>query len=578
MQINTTAIKQLNAFTQFAADFGFKSKKVAQIDDAARIDGTFRNIKASASDKAYVFRREQSDKDANNAVRRLFKQTIIDLFGGENRIPEDVRKKMELGDYGKGKPLTARRIAMVKDAVIKVLVKNKDGIIDEKGNARLAGEIIGDMRGLEEAVKKPAKGRNAIEDENAIHDRMNVKAPAKQKPAYAIYNQKIADDIRGDGFNNLPRDIQRAFDDVIAEINDLCGEGTVTSKGKLKTFVGSAPLCTELDARAKVFKRNLKYDDMCTILRNIIRKTNAVEAHALSKFVNKKLSKAVVNSLLQNIPGLKDELRRCNSGAAINATLERYREPIEMRLRIAATIDRFEMGGAKELLIDEYAKATGLSREKLSEILPLREYSGGNSTLISEMKSGKSPAQSDEEIEQAFRDNAKEYLRVRQDIAREVDLFDDIPEKVRENIRLSALTATTIKGFSLSKCHDCATDLDIHPFQSAIEAKPFSVDNAVTAMRQLFKQIDDFGKARLIDGSGKNLWASYGADDIQQFAATVMKFALADKPELVEALKTHADEIRDGVGKTIARNETGYLAMNTGIYQTISEMAEALEV
>jgi hypothetical protein len=571
MQINTTAIKQLNAFTQFAADFGFKSKRVAKLDEPAQNDGAVRTIKASTTDSAYALRRHTADKNANDAVRRMFKQTIIDLFGGENRIPSDVRKKMELGDYNKGKPLTARRIAMVKDAVIKVLIKNRDGIVDEKGNARLAGEIIGDMRGLEEVAKQPVKGKNG------------AKPQAKPKPAYAVYNKTIADDIDNESFNRLPRDIQRAFEDVMAEVNVLCGEGTVTTKGKLGSFIGSAPLNKEVAAYAKVLKRNMKGDDMRLILRNLIRKTNAVETRVLSNFLksvaNGPLSKSVANGLLQNVPGLKEDLKRCRTAEAVNLTLEGYRQQLDTRVRVNAIVDRFIANGGRavELLIDEYAKATGLSREKLAEILPLREYrSSGITKLAAAISSGENPAQTEEDIEKAFRDNAKEYLRVRQDIANEADRLVGIPDKVRENLRLSALTASNVKGFSLAKCRECATYLDLQPFRSAMMAEPFSLDNAVNAMRGLFPQIRDIGKDRLKDDDGKLFWNDYGADDIQQFAATVMKFALADDRDLMAALNSHADEIRDGVSASVTRQEAVFLSMNTGIYLTISEMAEAM--
>jgi hypothetical protein len=571
MQINTTAIKQLNAFTQFAADSGFKSKRVAKLDEPAQNDGAVRTIKASTTDSAYALRRHTADKNANDAVRRMFKQTIIDLFGGENRIPSDVRKKMELGDYNKGKPLTARRIAMVKDAVIKVLIKNRDGIVDEKGNARLAGEIIGDMRGLEEVAKQPVKGKNG------------AKPQAKPKPAYAVYNKAIADNVEEGDFNRLPRDIQRAFEDVMAEVNVLCGEGTVTTKGKLGSFIGSAPLTKEVAAYAKVLKRNMKGDDMRLILRNLVRKTNAVETRVLSNFLksvaNGPLSKSVANGLLQNVPGLKEDLKRCRTAEAVNLTLEGYRQQLETRVRVNAIVDRFIANGGRavELLIDEYAKATGLSREKLAEILPLREYrSSGITKLAAAICSGENPAQTEEDIEKAFRDNAKEYLRVRQDIANEADRFVDIPDKVRENLRLSALTASNVKGFSLAKCRECATYLDLLPFRSAMMAEPFSLDNAVNAMRGLFPQIRDIGRDRLKDDDGKLFWNDYGADDIQQFAATVMKFALADDRDLVAALNSHADEIRDGVSASVTRQEAVFLSMNTGIYLSISEMAEAM--
>jgi hypothetical protein len=56
-------------------------------------------------------------KSANDQVRDLFLQTIADMFGGEKNIPDLVRDNMRLEDFGKGKPLTARRIKLVATAV-----------------------------------------------------------------------------------------------------------------------------------------------------------------------------------------------------------------------------------------------------------------------------------------------------------------------------------------------------------------------------------------------------------------------------------------------------------------------------
>ena len=68
--------------------------------------------------------RRAPKKEANEAVRELFRQSIYDLFGGESMVPESVKTAMKLEDYGKGKPLSARRIRIVKAAI--------DGVQDMK--------------------------------------------------------------------------------------------------------------------------------------------------------------------------------------------------------------------------------------------------------------------------------------------------------------------------------------------------------------------------------------------------------------------------------------------------------------
>ena len=63
------------------------------------------------------FRRTADMKTANNQVRDLFRKTVADMFGGERNIPDIVRDNMKLEDFGKGKPLTARRINLVRIAI-----------------------------------------------------------------------------------------------------------------------------------------------------------------------------------------------------------------------------------------------------------------------------------------------------------------------------------------------------------------------------------------------------------------------------------------------------------------------------
>lgn len=78
-----------------------------------------RTITANAGDKVGKWSRSQEMKDANNLTRQVFKEAVAEMFGGEKNIPKKVLDAMNLRDYDKGKPLTARRILAVKAAVDK---------------------------------------------------------------------------------------------------------------------------------------------------------------------------------------------------------------------------------------------------------------------------------------------------------------------------------------------------------------------------------------------------------------------------------------------------------------------------
>ena len=71
----------------------------------------------SVTDSVHNWTRGVKEWIINDHTRDLFRQAVIDMFGGEARIPESVKKAMLLSDYGDGKPLTARRIIAVKAAI-----------------------------------------------------------------------------------------------------------------------------------------------------------------------------------------------------------------------------------------------------------------------------------------------------------------------------------------------------------------------------------------------------------------------------------------------------------------------------
>ena len=99
LEINAWYVK----FVQFAQqqDDAVNSKVIARVsgEDGA-LDG--RTITAATNDKVAPWtRRSHGKKDANNIARELFRQSIIDMFGGEDRIPESVKDAMLMKDYGR---------------------------------------------------------------------------------------------------------------------------------------------------------------------------------------------------------------------------------------------------------------------------------------------------------------------------------------------------------------------------------------------------------------------------------------------------------------------------------------------
>ena len=117
---------QFRAFVDFAS--GQRNQDtIARIEgEGHRLqgpDGAPRNIVVKEGDGLKRMSRSQNDKDVNDNVRALFRRTVLAVCGAESvdELPEAVRDAMKTDDHGHGKPLTARRINAVHDAIMSLV-------------------------------------------------------------------------------------------------------------------------------------------------------------------------------------------------------------------------------------------------------------------------------------------------------------------------------------------------------------------------------------------------------------------------------------------------------------------------
>ncbi len=144
------------AFTDFAAQSvnAGDTKAIARAGEGGPLAG--RTITAAQGDSLrhmFKWTRSEDNQAANNIARDLFKNAIINMFGGEKNIPKSVQKAMLMSDYGKGKPLTARRIIAVKTAIDAIGVMKQKGAEEVLQPAALAkGYAKGEMPKLAKAA------------------------------------------------------------------------------------------------------------------------------------------------------------------------------------------------------------------------------------------------------------------------------------------------------------------------------------------------------------------------------------------------------------------------------------------
>ena len=173
--------------------------------------------------------RRQESRDVNNAVRDLFKQAVADLFHGESNIPMSVLDAMKLNDFGRGKPLTARRILAVKAAI------DQAAGAPEKG-ADAAGGIDKKIESaFTTCMKKFGKISNAKAEPLV---RIALEACNGDADAVDIVTKNITKKILYTGTSDLrtEADIRQKVGDIAASLEELKaasnGNPAVVAAGK----------------------------------------------------------------------------------------------------------------------------------------------------------------------------------------------------------------------------------------------------------------------------------------------------------------------------------------------------------
>ena len=222
------------AFTDFAAQ-ATKGSTIAQVGGekntvvgAGPLAGRTIVAKTSFDFIGNVGRRQES-RDVNNEVRELFKQAIADLFHGESNIPMSVLDAMKLADFGKGKPLTARRILAVKAAIDQAAAAADQG-------ADAAGGIDAKIESaVETCMKKFGKKPNAKAEPLV---RIALEACNGDADVMDIVTKNITKKILYTGTSDLrtEADIRQKVGDIAASLEELKaasnGNPAVVAAGK----------------------------------------------------------------------------------------------------------------------------------------------------------------------------------------------------------------------------------------------------------------------------------------------------------------------------------------------------------
>ena len=194
---NSAMFQSFVDFAKISEGMG-KENAVARVNTGVDVSNGVlagRNVTAATTDSVrsiFKWFRSADDKVANDETRKIFRDTIANMFGGDSMIPASVKDAMRLVDYDKGKPLTARRILVVKAAIdgikqnigdaLKTAQKNASSILANVPAERKAE--VGPL--VEMAIQRCGGDKDALDVVSETIDRILLREDAKLRTTEAV--------------------------------------------------------------------------------------------------------------------------------------------------------------------------------------------------------------------------------------------------------------------------------------------------------------------------------------------------------------------------------------------------------
>ncbi len=231
---------QMLEFVNFAQDAVANNNKNS-IARLGKKDSSFYAFPIGAAtdgDSVGKLRRSGASKMANDSVRAEFRKTVAQMFGGENRIPANVVAAMNLGDYKKGKPLTADRILDVYAAI-------KDHITARQNEAFANGTL----RALDVADTVADRFLEQVQKKHNV--RLGAAVVANLKRALLLCSANLFDDNAVKGGEAAVRKFIHPLKDSFNYTLKALGFNTATRKIDLARIQNL--MKDELHMRASVF-------------------------------------------------------------------------------------------------------------------------------------------------------------------------------------------------------------------------------------------------------------------------------------------------------------------------------------
>ena len=377
---------QYGKFVQFAQEQMQAGHATAIARDGGEVPGgdplAGHSIAAATGDKVAPLWRSADNKNANNATRDLFRQTIVDMFDGEANIPASVRNAMKMEDYGQGKPLTARRILAVKTELDRIAAGN------------------------------------------------------------AAFNADIARAISDGRMERLPQEMQDGLVSVVEHFRDVFGADIVPAGKTIAQIVNAAIIASGVKALADAANaqgRPIATADLVGLYDQ--KASERLAGEVAGRFILAKIkalapeisgtARSIAAQFEVRHPGLQADIAGCANPDEIAAALHNHEEQID------AFVDLVVRSNAAEKAVEakataKLASALGLDGRFVAAHVPTDELRGAARNLTTRIAAGTAPGSKDPgyDVEAAYDALVDAFVQKRLNACAAIDSLD-LPADVK---------------------------------------------------------------------------------------------------------------------------------------------------
>jgi len=505
--------EQYSKFVQFAVQQNQAGNAKAIARDGGQVanDGQFagHTITAATGDKVAPLWRSRSNKDANNTTRSLFRQAIYDLFGGEANIPQNVRNAMRMKDYDQGKPLTARRILIVKAEIDKIISAN------------------------------------------------------------ATVNTNIARNISNGNLDQLPQDMQEGLASLVNHLRDVFGAAVVPVGQTIDKIVRGVHVSSginDLANAAKAQGRVIRTADLISLYdqKALVRLASEVSGNFILEKV-KALSPETTYTPLsistqfdQHHPGFLTQITQCQNPAEVQAVLK------EHETQINAFVDLIVRSNAANKTVQakataKLASALGLDARFVAVHIPMDVLLEEARSLTTDIAVGTAPGSQDQgyDVEAAYDAIVDEFVQKRLDACAAIDLLD-LPDDIKNRWKSEYISYRNVlpippaQLLEVSKVFNASAEALTNAISSGLPPK-----EAAEALKNIKKTIDD---AFCNVTGNPNFFNSVGVDEKIPIYGMLLKAAEAKTPALGQAIHNAGEPFFNPVGEYCEEHEFDTLA------------------